>query len=75
MAGYFIGIHRNLLMRKELLSIISSAKFNTMSLNSKLFKIVSYIQDNKAWGRIYVVLKIIFLVFRSFVLKMVKNKD
>ena len=30
-----------------------------MSLNSTLSKVVSYIQDNKAWGRIYVLLKII----------------
>ena len=31
-----------------------------MALNSKISKVVSYIQDNKAWERIYVILKIMF---------------
>ena len=48
-AGYFIGMHRYLHMRKLLLAIIYSAEFNTMSLNSKLSKVVSYIQYNKSW--------------------------
>ena len=60
MAGYFIGINRDLRMRKELLTTVSSAEFNTMALNSKLSKVVSYIQDKKAWERIYVLLKIVF---------------
>ena len=42
-AGYFIGIHRYLRMRKSLLATISSAEFSTMSMNSKLSKLVSYI--------------------------------
>ena len=62
MAGYFIGIYRYLRMRKALLATFSSAQFNTMSLNSKLPKVVSYIQDNKSWERIYVILKILSLV-------------
>ena len=33
MAGYFIGMHRYLRMIKSLLAIVSSAEFNTMSLN------------------------------------------
>ena len=33
MAGYFIGIHRDLRMRKSLLATIFSAEFNTMKLN------------------------------------------
>ena len=41
MAGYFIGMHRDLRMRKALLATVSSAEFNTMSLNSKLSKVVS----------------------------------
>ena len=49
MAGYFIGIHRYLRMRKALIATASSAEFNTMSLNSILSKLVSYIEDNKAW--------------------------
>ena len=49
MAGYFIGMHRDLRTRKALLATASSAEFGTMTLNSKLSKLVSYIQDNKAW--------------------------
>ena len=60
MAGYFVGMHRDLRMRKSLLATVSSVEFNTMALNSKKFKVVSYIQDNKAWERIYVLLKILF---------------
>ena len=60
MVGYFIGIHIDLRMIKIILATVSSAEFNTMTLNSKLSKVVSYIQDNKAWERIYVLLKIIF---------------
>ena len=60
MAGYFVGMHRYLRMRKALLTTVSSAEFNTMALNSKLSKVVSYIQDKKAWERIYVLLKILF---------------
>ena len=47
-AGYFIGMHRDLRMRKALLATVSSAEFSTMTLNLKLSKVVSYIQDNKA---------------------------
>ena len=59
MAGYFIGMHRYLRTRKVLLDRVSSAEFNTMPLNSKLYKVVSYIQDNKTWERIYVLLKML----------------
>ena len=58
-AGCFIVRHRDMRMRKSLLDTVSSAGFNTMSLNSKLSKVVSYIQDNKSWDRIYVTLKLI----------------
>ena len=57
MAGYFIGMHIYLLMRKALLATVSSAEFSTMTLTSKNPKVVSYIQDNKAWDRIYVHLR------------------
>ena len=57
-SGYFIGMHRDLRMRKELLATVSSAEFNTMSLNLKLSKVVSYIKDNKFWERIYVLLRL-----------------
>ena len=46
MTGHFIGIHRYLCIRKALLAAVSSDEFNTMSLNSKLSKAVSYIQNN-----------------------------
>ena len=52
MFGYFIGMHRAMCMRKSLLATVSSAQFNSTSLNSKLSKVVSYIQDNKSWERI-----------------------
>ena len=64
MASYFIGAHIDLRTRKELLAAVSLDKFNTMALNSKLSKVVSYIQDNKTWDRIYVLLKILFPCLR-----------
>ena len=60
MAGYLIGMHRYLRMRKPLLATFSSSEFITIKFKSKLSKVVSYIQGNKAWGRIYVILKICF---------------
>ena len=38
--GYFIGMHRDLRMRKALLATVSSAELGTMALNSKLSKVV-----------------------------------
>ena len=75
MAGYLVGMHRDLHMRKELLATVSSDEFNTMTLNSKLSKVVSYIQDKKAWERIYVLLKIRFLVFVLFDLKTATKQE
>ena len=66
MAGYFIVMHIYLRTRKALLATVSSSEFNTMSLNSKLSKVVSYIQDKKSWERIYVLLKILFTCLRTF---------
>ena len=60
MAGYFIGMHRDLRMRKALLATFTSAEFSTMTLKSKLSKVVSYIQDKKSWESINVLLKILF---------------
>ena len=68
MAGYFIENHRDLRTRKSLLIKISSAEFNTMSLNSNFSKVVSHIQDNKSWEWIYVLLKIISLCLWVFLL-------
>ena len=68
MAGYFIGIHRDMLMRKAPLDTVYSSEFNTMALKSKLSKLVLYIQDDKARERIYVLSKKNLLVLGLFVL-------
>ena len=68
MAGYFIGMHRYLRMRKAILGTVPSAEFNTMALDSKISKVVSYIQYKKSWKRIYVLLKIIFPCHRTLFL-------
>ena len=60
MAGYFIGMQRDMRKRKAMLATFPSAEFNIMSMNSKLSKVLSYIQDNKSWDRICVLLKLIF---------------
>ena len=60
MAGYINGIHRYMRMRKSLIATVSSAELNTMSLNSKLSKVVSYIQDDKYQEGIYVIFKLLF---------------
>ena len=57
---YFIGINRDIQTRKALFTTVYYAEFNTMDLNSKISKVVSYIQDNKAWERIYVLLRLPF---------------
>ena len=60
MAGCLIGMHRDMCIIKALLDTVSSSSFNSMVLNSKLYKAVLYIQDNKAWEVIYFLLKLIF---------------
>ena len=67
MASHLLGMHRDMRMIKSLIATFSSAEFNTMSLNSKLSKVLSYIQDNKAWERTYVLLKILFLCHSGIV--------
>ena len=64
MAGYFIEIHRDLRMIKALLATVVPAEFNTISLNSNFSRVVSYIQDNKYWERIYVLLKLLYPCLR-----------
>ena len=61
MAGFFMGIHRDLHMGKVLIATISSAEFNCTNLNSKLSQVVTYINDNKYRKRCYVILKLMFL--------------
>ena len=75
MAGHFIGMHRDLREKKALLATVSSSEFNTMALNSKLSKSVSYIQDIKSWDSIYVLSKYFFVVFGLFFLQIETNQE
>ena len=47
-AGYFVGIHRDVRTIKARLITVYSAEFNGMVRTSKLFKVVSYVHNNKA---------------------------
>ena len=57
MAVYFVVMNRDMRMRKALLAKVSSVEFNTMVLNPKLFKVLSYIQDDKYWEIIHITFK------------------
>ena len=63
MAGYSMGIHRDLRMRKVLQATISSAEFLSIPTTTKFTKSVKYIHDDKSWERCYVLLNI-FLCLR-----------
>ena len=56
MAGYFMGMHRYLRMRKVLKATISSAEFIRIPTNTRFTKAVEYIHDNKSWESCYVLL-------------------
>ena len=60
MAGYFMGMHRDLWMRKVLQATISSYEFLSIPTTTKFNKAVKYINDDKSWERCYVILKILF---------------
>ena len=62
MAVYFMGMHRDLRMRKVLQYTISSAEFIGIPSNNKFDKSVKYIHDNKSWEKCYILLKCFFLV-------------
>ena len=49
MAGYFMGMHRHLWMRKVLQDTISSAEFLSIPTTTKFTKEVKYIHDDKSW--------------------------
>ena len=51
MAGYFMGMHRDLRMRKVLQATISSAEFLSIPTTTKFTKSVKYIHDEKSWER------------------------
>ena len=59
MAGYFMGVHRDLRMRKFLQDIISSDEFPSITTTTKFTKAVKYIHDEKSWERCYLLLKIL----------------
>ena len=59
MAGYFMGIHRDLWMQKMLQDNIISSELISITTNTKFTKAVNYIHDNKS-------LKIIFLILELF---------
>ena len=47
MTGYFMGMHRDLRVRKVLQATISSAEFTIISTNNIIDKAVRYIHENK----------------------------
>ena len=59
MAGYFMGMHKDLRMQKVLQATISSAEFLSIPTTAKFTKAVKYIHDEKSWERCYVSLKIL----------------
>ena len=73
MSGYIIGMHIDMRTIKSHLAIVYSSEFNNMSLNSKRLKSVSYIQDNKACERIYVILKLHLLCIQVLFLADIKK--
>ena len=64
MAGYFMGMHRDLRMWKFLQATISSAEFLSIPTTPKFTKAVNYIHDDKSWERCYVLLNILLPCFR-----------
>ena len=60
MAGYLMGMHRDLRMRKVLQATISSSELLSIPTTTKFTKAVKYIHDDKSWERCYVILKIRF---------------
>ena len=51
MAGYFMGTHIDLRMRKVLQSNLSSSESISITTNTKFTRAVKYIHDNKSWER------------------------
>ena len=64
MSGYFMGMHRDLWIRKVLQANISSTELISIPTNNKFTKAVTYIHGNKSWERYYLLLKIIFTCLR-----------
>ena len=49
MAGYFMVIHKDLRMQKNIECTILSAEFNIIPTNEEFTKAVRYIHDNNLW--------------------------
>ena len=60
MAGYFMGMHRDLRMIKLIIVIITSAELICMTINYKPPQMVAYISDDKFCKRCYILLRIMF---------------
>ena len=75
MAGYFVGMHRDLQMQQVLQSTISSIEFVFIPTNAKFDKAVGYIYDNKSWERCYLLLNILFPSLRFLCLEDSNHAD
>ena len=64
MAGYFMGMHRDLQMQKILPDTILSAESIGIPTNNFFDKAFRYVHDNNSWERGYVLLNIIFSCLR-----------
>ena len=64
MAGYSMGMHRDLWMRKVLQATISPDEFLSFPTTNKFTKAVKYINIYKSWERFYVLLDILFPCLR-----------
>ena len=64
MAGYFMGMHRDLQIQKFIQATISSAEFLSIPTTTKFTKAVKYIHDDKSWEMCYVLLRIMFHCLR-----------
>ena len=65
MARYFMGMHRDLQMRKVLQATILSTEFLSIPTTTKFTKAVKYIHDEKSWERCYLLLKILHSCLRA----------
>ena len=63
MAGYFMGMHRDLRMQKVLQAAIS-AELLSIPTTTKFTKAVKYIHYDKSWERCYVLLQILYTCLR-----------
>ena len=56
MEEYFMEMHIDLCMRKVIVTKISLSEFICMTLNSKLYQVVTYITDDQYSKRFYVII-------------------